>query len=192
MPGDPDSVGCGASELQQAWYLQRTYLTSLAAGVQYINWYIYSDPCAVSATGSDYGVIRYGGNPRPALVAFSGLTRHLQGATFTGAVPTGIQNHYAYLWTLTNQASRPYLTGISSPADLLVVWCNLTPSGQGNAPVLGQQVLLPSEPLYVEDMWGASASNRITYSSGNWYAQAGEEPLYIYIAPPSIINGRSR
>lgn len=182
--GKADGCYISVSQVQQAWYLSRTFLISLAAGVKHIDWFIFGD-YAYDPKEAEYnfGMVDYHGNPKPSLVAYSGVMRHLEQAACRGGYATNLPRHYAAVWSLKNRDARYYLNGIAEPVELLTVWYDESLPGQATKPVLGKRVKLPSKPLYVEDMYGAPANDRLTSSNGEYYAQAGEDPLFIYVAP---------
>ncbi len=180
------STGCyiSVTPLQQAWYVQRTYLLSVAAGVKHIDYFVFSDwgPSMLEPE-HNFGIVDHQGAAKPSGVAFSGLTRHLEGATFRGVWPTPEPKHYAFAWALRNRKSRPFLNGLPAQAELLTVWCDQSRPGEAAAPVTGKPVKLPGKPLYVEDMFGEPAPDRVFATGTDWFARAGEDPLYIYTAP---------
>jgi hypothetical protein len=181
--------GCyvAVTPLQQAWYVQRTYLLSLAAGVKHIDWFIISDYGENRGDPEhNFGLVDFDGVAKPSLVAYSGMTRHLEGAKFRGTWTTKESKHYAFVWSVDNPEARPYLAAAGKKLDLLTVWCDESKPGQVNKPVMGKKIKLPGKPFYVEDMYGSPAADRIFEVEGIWYAQAGEDPLYIYIDPPAV------
>ncbi len=148
----------GVDENTQAAYLIRTYVLSIAAGVEKIFWYNFMD------TGTDrlynehnFGVIHNGDElglytPKPSYVALATLTRQLTGATpFSQNVTNGI---YHYIFDKNNEKVH-------------VLWS------------LGKKdvTLNATAPLTVTDMMG----RKTTYTPihGEIYLTLTGEPLFV-------------
>jgi hypothetical protein len=159
----------GVDENTQAAYLIRSYVLSIAAGVEKIYWYNLMD------SGTDklynehnFGIVHNTGDalgaytPKPAYVAMSTLTRQL-----TGAAPVS-QNEadgiYHYTFHKNNE-------------DIHVLW-SLT---QQNVTLSAQA------PLTVTDMMGRT--NSYTPIDGEVYLTLTGEPLFIQGAVTDVAEG---
>lgn len=169
-----DGGGYGSvTQFQQACFFSRTLLISLAAGVERVHIHMLQD------WGKDeknpefhFGLVEQNGQPKLAISAMNGTTRHLERAEFLGVVPGAPEFHHAWAWR------TPWL----KDATLLTIWCD-TPMAKDGPRWLD----LPAEPVLAENLWGGPLGpDRLRQTGKGWQLLPGEDPLFVYV-PTRVI-----
>jgi hypothetical protein len=88
------------SELQQAQYLTREWLSNLADGVRLSIWYDWHDDGTVPTNGEHhFGTVRNDYVPKPSFLAARTLTHTLNGYRFIKRIPLASPNDYLLLFS---------------------------------------------------------------------------------------------
>jgi len=98
---DPTPPGRNGLDVRTAAdYMVRTYLCSLALGVQVIEWYQFQDGVWFAQrnqpddTEYSFGIVYPDLTPKPQYVAFGAMTRQLDGAKYVGRIDLGAEDLY--------------------------------------------------------------------------------------------------
>jgi chitodextrinase len=154
----------------QADYLVRTFVLSLASGIDKVFWYdLMNDAVNPPSVEANYGILNHQDDPlgrhtpKPAYAALGAMTRQLTGAEYT-ADESVAGSHFQYKFSRGQE-------------ELRVVWA------EGR---LQPAVILTQQPVQIVDIMG----NERTYSphEGKVYYTLKDEPIYVKGAIEGIVG----